>query len=363
MDKEGKQIRIAVVPQTKDYLNNELFNLNNKYLNRDNALKFFTELRELLLSNNIQIETIDKFSSLKKADYILFFTLDLKWYKYVYFNGKASKSIYIALEPEVVDTHHSKNGMDVLLKLFRYIFTWNDDFIDNKNIFKISFPYFFNVCKTIPGFEDKKLLVNISANKHSKHPDELYSERLKIIQYCDGKDYFELYGINWESELFKSYKGTANCKSTVYNKFRFALCLENMKNVNGYITEKILDCFCAGIVPVYYGATNIGKYIPETCYIKYDKFKSPEHLIDYLSGMSKEEYNNYLVSIQNYLSSKECKQFSPDNFYNTLMKVIESDSIKESGYSANFIIYCKYCIESLMKKLHLKEGGWGNVDK
>lgn len=41
MDKEGKQIRIAVVPQAKDYLNNELFNLNNKSLNRDNSLKFF----------------------------------------------------------------------------------------------------------------------------------------------------------------------------------------------------------------------------------------------------------------------------------------------------------------------------------
>lgn len=160
MDKEGKQIRIAVVPQAKDYLNNELFNLNNKSLNRDNSLKFFTELRKLLLSNNIQIETIDRFPSLKNVDYVLFFTLDLKWYRYVYFNGKANKSIYIALEPEVVDTHHSKSGMQMLLKLFRYIFTWNDDFIDNENIFKISFPYFFNTCKKKTGFEDKKLLVN-----------------------------------------------------------------------------------------------------------------------------------------------------------------------------------------------------------
>lgn len=363
MDKEGKQIRIAVVAQAKDYLNNELFNLNNKSLNRDNSLKFFTELRKLLLSNNIQIETIDRFPSLKNVDYVLFFTLDLKWYRYVYFNGKANKSIYIALEPEVVDTHHSKSGMQMLLKLFRYIFTWNDDFIDNENIFKISFPYFFNTCKKKTGFEDKKLLVNISANKYSKHPDELYSERYKIIKYCDGKDYFELYGRNWEKELFKSYKGTVSFKNTVYNKFRFALCLENMKNVNGYITEKILDCFCAGIVPVYYGAANIEKYIPETCYIKYDKFKSPEQLINYLSGISKEEYNNYLVSIQNYLNSKECKEFSPDNFYNTLMKIIKSDSINESVYNANFIIYYKYCIESLMKKLHLKEGGWSNADR
>ncbi len=31
--------------------------------------------------------------------------------------------------------------------------------------------------------------------------------------------------------------------------------------------------------------------------------------------------------------------------------------------NANFIIYYKYCIESLMKKLHLKEGGWSNADR
>lgn len=113
MDKDGKQIKIAVVP-AKEYLNNELFNLNNKFLNRDNGLKFFTELRQLLLSNNIQIATIDKFSSLKQADYILFLTLNLKYYRYVWLNGKSDKSIYVALEPEVVDEHHSKNGIKMI---------------------------------------------------------------------------------------------------------------------------------------------------------------------------------------------------------------------------------------------------------
>ena len=40
-----------------------------------------------------------------------------------------------------------------------------------------------------------------------------------------------------------------------------------MRNVNGYVTEKIFDAFKAGCVPVYWGAENITKYVPAECFI------------------------------------------------------------------------------------------------
>ena len=65
-------------------------------------------------------------------------------------------------------------------KKFKYIFTWNDELIDNKKYFKI--PAVPQPCNypDIPtiNFKDKKLLINISSNKFSKHKDKLYSDRI-----------------------------------------------------------------------------------------------------------------------------------------------------------------------------------------
>ena len=36
-------------------------------------------------------------------------------------------------------------------------------------------------------FEERKLLTSISGNKHSKHPDELYSERERVISVLEEK--------------------------------------------------------------------------------------------------------------------------------------------------------------------------------
>ena len=41
--------------------------------------------------------------------------------------------------------------------------------------------------------------------------------------------------------------------------YRFSLVIENVKKEN-YFTEKILDCFATGTIPIYYGCPNIGDY-------------------------------------------------------------------------------------------------------
>jgi len=40
----------------------------------------------------------------------------------------------------------------------------------------------------------------------------------------------------------------------VYHKYKFALAFENIKDTIGGVSEKIYDCICAGIVPIYYGS-------------------------------------------------------------------------------------------------------------
>jgi len=41
--------------------------------------------------------------------------------------------------------------------------------------------------------------------------------------------------------------------------YMFSVCIENAR-YEGYFTEKILDCFATGAIPIYFGAPDIGKY-------------------------------------------------------------------------------------------------------
>jgi hypothetical protein len=52
----------------------------------------------------------------------------------------------------------------------------------------------------------------------------------------------------------------------VFNKYKFILCFENSYQ-NGYVTEKIFNCFLSGAIPIYKGAPNILEYFSETSFI------------------------------------------------------------------------------------------------
>jgi len=43
------------------------------------------------------------------------------------------------------------------------------------------------------------------------------------------------------------------------NDYMFSICIENDK-YNNYFTEKILDCFASGTIPIYWGCPSIGDY-------------------------------------------------------------------------------------------------------
>ena len=63
-----------------------------------------------------------------------------------------------------------------------------------------------------------------------------------------------------------------------FQPYRFALVMEN-KRANGYITEKILNAFLAGCIPIYYGTTEIFNIFNERAFIWYD-VKQPKAALD-----------------------------------------------------------------------------------
>jgi hypothetical protein len=201
------------------------------------------------------------------------------------------------------------------LAKFKRVYTWDDDLVDNKKFFKFYYPVLQPMLKNLPTFEEKKLLTQISANKKSKHAKELYKERESVIQFFEDKPaVFDFYGFLWEEKGYKNYKGTIQNKLDTLKNYRFSVCYENMRDVKGYITEKIFDCFAAGVVPIYWGASNVTDYIPKNCFIDRRDFKDIAEVYHHIRTMDKATYETYLKNIQAYLQSDQAQLFSIEMF-------------------------------------------------
>jgi hypothetical protein len=190
-----------------------------------------------------------------------------------------------------------------------------DDLVDNQEFFKFYYPQpRLEVDARIPDFSEKKLCMLIAGNKKSTHSQELYSERNKAIEFFSNlsTDEFDLFGHGWEG--YAKWQGPIKKKWETLKRYKFCICYENMKDQLGYISEKLFDCFVAGCVPVYWGATNIAEYVHPGCFIDRRAFQSDQELYDFLRQVDRGTYQNYLDAAKNYLASPESHLFSIEHF-------------------------------------------------
>lgn len=302
-------------------------------------------IKNKYLEYDIDIRDISKFKKLNEIDYFIFVHNDFyEWWRYLVDKGFSKRLIYCAAESEVVCKEHRKSELIKISKCFPFLITWHESIVDNKRIFKSSCATinFKEEWDNILEFEDKNLLVNITANKGSTAKNELYSERRKCIFYFDRvhREEFALYGVGWDKEEVKQYFGITKSKHEVYHRFKFALCLENAVTVDGGITEKIFDCFQSGIVPIYGGVKSVRKYIPRTCYIDYFSFQNLDELYDFISKMKEETYNNYLEAISSFLKSSQKDYFTLDFHIKCIQEITKINTNFELNKLR--IVNCKY---------------------
>ena len=75
--------------------------------------------------------------------------------------------------------------------------------------------------------------------------------------------------------------GRVKDKAKFLSSYKFSISMENSK-ANGYISEKILDSFSAGTIPIYYGDYMIDEYINPKSYILIKGEKDMLEKIEYI---------------------------------------------------------------------------------
>ena len=321
----------AIIWVDTPYLGNKIFSEGDPYLNRDDCLRPYIELKNELKLNSIDLKTQDL--RITDPEFIIFNDMSpLNVLKSL--NG--IKKFLIIFESEIIKP---QNWNLKLHKYFEKIFTWNDDIIDNKKYFKINFANNFIFPESFKSFSDRSIFsLIIAGNKMVMHEKELYSERLKTIRWFEknSRDDFKLFGFGWDMVTFKgfarplnripglrkflgknkfpSYCGKVDSKFETLSNAKFSICYENAKDITGYITEKIFDCFFAGCIPVYWGISNPSDVFGDGTFIDRRKFNSHEDLLNYLKNISEEEYTEIQENILKFCFNEKNGKFS-NNFF------------------------------------------------
>lgn len=176
---------------------------------------------------------------------------------------------------------------------------------------------------------------------------QLHDKRLSAIYFFGKNNLLDLYGVNWDSlrNLPKSWQhklkpiidklnpSSVNWhnKKELISKYKFALCFENF-SYSEYITEKIIDCFAAGVIPVYLGAPDIEEFIPVDSFIDVRQYQSWGSLLDKMKSITDIQAKEMIDSGRKFLATSEGQLHTFEGF----ASFIESLITQECGCPSPF---------------------------
>lgn len=167
-------------------------------------------------------------------------------------HAKGEGQIAILLEPFFL---HPENYMTAIEKNFDYVLSHNHYFVIN-NPGWLWYPY--GGSSISPDlwkvYEKNKNVSMISTQKSSTTGHKM---RREISAKYSGK----LDGVFGEKEFTRSFDCLSN--------FRFSVVIENEKS-QFWFTEKLIDCFSVGTIPIYWGCEDVGYYFNPEGIIQFD---------------------------------------------------------------------------------------------
>lgn len=313
-------------------------------LNRDNCLAPFVRLKRYLESHNIEVHTADYFvshnASSAISDYYSFGILNN--YRDLHLRPNVNLKAFIISEPPVIAPEHY-SALRELTIIFERVYVHNThgdgyslDGVDQTRLRKLYIPQPYNdVIDTYWSNTDRqRRIVMINGNHCPRsRSGELYSKRIEAAVALAKSHAIDLYGRGWERwwsrssmwlpywrnrrSLMAIYHGSCKSKYEVLSRYQFSLCFENMA-MDGYISEKIFDCFYAGTVPLYMGARNVSSYIPTESYVDCSLFSSWEETWSFVKSLTNEQIDKMREAGRAFLSSQEGLKF-----HDSLLQIID----------------------------------------
>lgn len=108
------------------------------------------------------------------------------------------------------------------------------------------------------------------------------------------------------------------------SQYKFFICFENSK-YDYYITEKLINAYYAGCIPIYWGSDTVSDELNENCMINVNKMRTFDELIEKIKEIDNDD-NLYKKMLSEPLLKDNIsdEKFSSENLLNVLSDKIEN---------------------------------------
>jgi len=214
--------------------------------------------------NNISIKMVGDYASIEDVNYIIIVNHARDFYPSL---QDLSRTIFMKMEPDFLD----KFWKDVDKKLLKAKIVHGSDH-DNINFNNLE----WHVNKTrnellVSDYTNMKTKGNtISSIISGKKLTKGHEMRLSFALHAQDLFEWDMYG-NHGSHQYKwnKYLGSPKYKDDALIPYKYSFACEN-SFINGYITEKLIDCIVTETLCFYHGAPNVDKFIDSRAYIQLD---------------------------------------------------------------------------------------------
>jgi len=214
------------------------------------------------------------------------------------------------------------NNVEHVLNNFKLLFTPNSHLVEK-------YP---EKCKWCPGgglwiggsygggevklHEKSKMISMVSSTKEMC---DLHSFRLKLARFIEEKKNKKI-DVTIGSVPSDETSGWRPIYHSLHD-YRFSIIMENYID-KWYFTEKIMNCFATGTVPIYVGATDIGKYFNTDGIIFLDHTDSIENLYHKISPLDENDYISRMDAIKENFETVKQYRCIEDYIINNYFKSI-----------------------------------------
>lgn len=352
----GQPRKIFVAPSYSAFGRDKLFDGSDPLLNRDDGLLPTIRLRQHLDAQGAVIHTDDYlYDSADRpqevAEYYSFGLL--RDYDRLQSRYRLDLKAFVIFEPPLVARKLYK-ALPLISRYFAKVYLHNThgdgyslDGVDRSKLHKLYWPQpYDDVIEAYWRNADRQSRLVVINGNHNPHlrlefgSGELYSTRIAAMAELAKLGAVDLYGRGWDQwwhpnsmwppywsnyrALMAIYKGSCVSKYEVLSRYRFSLCLENIR-MDGYVTEKLFDCLYAGTIPVYLGAKDIENHVSKEAFVDARQFQSWEEMWSALQGFSSSQIAAMKEAGRAFLKSE-----SGQRYYRSLDRIFSAEGVNSA---------------------------------
>jgi len=157
-----------------------------------------------------------------------------------------------------------------------------------------------------------------------------------VISNAFSTDGFRLYFINklnkyktvdMGGQIKNNVGGTIKDKIKFLSSYKFSISMENTKG-DGYSSEKIIDSFLSGTIPIYYGNDMLDEYINKNSYILVKGHKDIKNKIRYIKKIDNNDDKYKKMLKENLLIDEKANEKVEKEEKEFLFNIFDQEKLK-----------------------------------